>query len=195
MRSTAARSVSVARDSLNVEALPEIVRTDWLEGDTVIVTFVPVDTLERVESVADTLESQRSAADTAQSAHRIDHIVARGDAKSLYRLPPSDTTAVPGTDAPAVHYVLGEEIKIIMLEGAVDRMEVTGQTRGMHLEPVPVIEDSLAAEDAAIDTATAVDTSNAGDTTGALDTLSGSPPGTTPPAAVGAQNRSHRRPG
>jgi len=159
-----ARSVSRARDSLNVEALPEIARTDWLEGDTVIVTFVPVDTLDGVDPVADTIESQESAADTAQSAYRIDQIVARGDARSLYRLPPADTMAVAGADAPAIHYVLGDEIRIIMLEGQVDRMEVAGQTRGMHLEPVPVAEDSLAGEGVQIDTAAAVDTVAAVDT-------------------------------
>ena len=159
-----ARSVSRARDSLNVEALPEIARTDWLEGDTVIVTFLPVDTLDRAQSVADTIESQESAADTAQSAYRIDQIVARGDARSLYRLPPADTMAVAGADAPAIHYVLGDEIRIIMLEGQVDRMEVAGQTRGMHLEPVPVAEDSLAGEGVQIDTAAAVDTVAAVDT-------------------------------
>lgn len=159
-----ARSVSRARDSLNVEALPEIARSDWLEGDTVIVTFLPVDTLDGVEPAADTIESQELAADTAQPAYRIDHIIARGDARSLYRLPSADTMAVAGADAPAIHYVLGEEIRIIMLEGQVDRMEVTGQTRGMHLEPVPVAEDSLAGEAAQIDTAAAADTAAAVDT-------------------------------
>ena len=129
-----ARSVSRARDTLNVEVLPEVARTDWLEGDTVIVTFVAVDT------------TSTPAVDSAQSAYRIDRIVARVEARSLYRLPPSDTIAVPGRDAPAVHYVLGDEITILMAEGEVDRMEVIGQTRGVHLEPVPVpvVPDSLA---------------------------------------------------
>ena len=36
-----ARSVSYAGDSLNVEELPEVARSDWLEGDTIIVTFAP----------------------------------------------------------------------------------------------------------------------------------------------------------
>jgi hypothetical protein len=172
-----ARSVSRARDSLNVDLLPEVARTDWLEGDTVIVTFVPVDTLDRVESVVDAAEGEPLAADTAQSAYRIDKIVARGDARSLYRLPPADTTGVAGVDAPAVHYVLGDEIAIIMADGEVDYMEVTGQTRGMHLEPVPRVEDSLAAEAEPIDTATVGDTATASDTT----TVGGSPPGTQPP--------------
>ena len=172
-----ARSVSRARDSLNVDLLPEVARTDWLEGDTVIVTFVPVDTLDRVESVVDAAEGERLAADTAQSAYRIDKIVARGDARSLYRLPPADTTGVAGVDAPAVHYVLGDEIAIIMADGEVDYMEVTGQTRGMHLEPAPRVEDSLAAEAEPIDTATVGDTATASDTT----TVGGSLPGTQPP--------------
>ncbi len=156
-----ARSVSRARDSLNVETLSEIARTDWLEGDTVIVMFVPADTSER----------RGPAADTAQAAYQIDRIIAQGAARSLYRLPPSDTTAVPGEDEPAVHYVLGDEITIVMVEGDIDHMEVTGQTRGIHLEPVPVMEDSLAARTSGIDTTTALDTT----------TLAGSPRETTPP--------------
>ena len=155
-----ARSVSRARDSLNVETLPEIARTDWLEGDTVIVMFVP----------ADTSESLGPAADTAQAAYRIDRIIAQGDARSLYRLPPSDTAAVLGEDEPAVHYVVGDEITIVMVEGDVDRMEVDGHTRGMHLEPVRVMEDSLAAPSLGVDTTTALDTTSVG----------GSPRGTTP---------------
>jgi hypothetical protein len=51
-------------------------------------------------------------------------------------LPPSDSTAVPGTDPPALHYVVGSEITITMADGQVDQMQVVGQTRGVHLEPV-----------------------------------------------------------
>src|SRR5690606_1741735 len=36
-----ARSISHGRDSLNADVLPELARTDWLEGDTLVVTFVP----------------------------------------------------------------------------------------------------------------------------------------------------------
>ncbi|HSH75966.1 MAG TPA: hypothetical protein VLA09_09820, partial [Longimicrobiales bacterium] len=38
-----ARSVSHARDSLNVETLPELALTDWLEGDTIEVTLTPAE--------------------------------------------------------------------------------------------------------------------------------------------------------
>ena len=81
-------------------------------------------------------------------------------ARSLYRLTPSDTTALPGIDAPAIHYVTGDEITIIMDEGEADRLEVQGRTRGFHLEPLPLSEpDSLASDSATIDTLAAVKSS------------------------------------
>jgi lipopolysaccharide export system protein LptA len=167
-----ARSVSSARDSLNIEELPEIARTDWLEGDTVIVTFVP----------ADSAAAPVSESDTAQTAYVIEQIVARLGARSLYRLPPSDTMAVPGVDAPAVHYVLGDTITIVMVEGEVDRMEVIGQVRGVHVEPVPVqTADSLEADSIAVDTATVSDSSAVADTSTARAPTSAPGPGTPYP--------------
>jgi predicted RecA/RadA family phage recombinase len=117
-----ARSISRARDSLNVESLPEIARNDWLEGDTVVI-------------------SMRQVADTASGSstdveYEIERIVARVGARSLYRLPPEDSAAVPGVDPPAVHYVMGDEITLLMEDGEVQSMEVVGQTRGVHLEPL-----------------------------------------------------------
>jgi len=137
-----ARSFSRARDSLNVEELPDIARTDWLEGDTIVVTFEPVASDSSVTG---------TPPDSTRNAYRIDRIVARVDARSLYRLPPSDSTARPGIDAPAVHYVVGDEITILMTEGELDRMEVTGQTRGVYLEPLPPPEpDSLSPDSAVV---------------------------------------------
>ncbi len=122
--SGSARSVSHARDSLNVEELPELARYDWLEGDTVVVSLV---------HLADSLSA---APDTTGGEYVVDRIVARVGARSLYRLPPEDSTAVAGVDLPALHYVMGDEITIIMREGTVEAMEVVGQTRGVHLEPL-----------------------------------------------------------
>jgi lipopolysaccharide export system protein LptA len=121
-----ARSVSHARDSLNVEALPELARYDWLEGDTIVVMLRP------------TADSMAAPADNASGgAYEVERIVARVGARSLYRLPPEDSTAVAGVDPPAVHYVMGDEITIVMnVEGEVEVMEVVGQTRGVHLEPL-----------------------------------------------------------
>lgn len=137
-----ARSVSRARDSLNVETLPEVARTDWLEGDTIIVTFV-----------TDTLSTQADG-----SGRTVDQIVAQVGARSLYRLIPSDTTARTEGSPPAVHYVVGDMITIRMVEGEVDRMDVEGQTQGVHLEPLrAIVADSLVMDSTMVDT-TAVDT-------------------------------------
>jgi len=119
----AARSVSHARDSLNVDELPEWARYDWLEGDTVIVSLRPA-TVD--STVADTV---------ATGEYEVERIVAKLRARSLYRLPPEDSTAVVGVDRPAVHYVMGDEITIVMREGEVESMVVVGQARGVHYEP------------------------------------------------------------
>jgi lipopolysaccharide export system protein LptA len=129
-----ARSVSTARDSLNVEQLPDIARNDWLEGDTVIITFEPSD-----DGEANDME--------------VDQIIARVNARSLYRLPSNDSTASAGTDAPAVHYVVGREIRITMDDGDIVAMQVEGQTRGVHLEPLGALAaDTAAADTVAVDT-------------------------------------------
>jgi hypothetical protein len=119
-----ARGDSSARDSLNVESLPDVARTDWLEGDTVIAFFVPAPPPD-----------PDLPADTARDEYQLERLVALGHARSLYRLLPSDSASRPGVDAPAVHYVTGAGITITMLEGEVDLMEVDGPTQGWHLEP------------------------------------------------------------
>lgn len=142
-----ARSVSQARDSLNVEVLPEVARQDWLEGDTIVINLEPT----RPDSLA---PSAGTAGEEAEREYEIETIVARVGARSLYRLPPQDSTARAGVDLPAVHYVLGDEITIHMSEGEVQAMEVVGQTRGVHLEP---LSRAAATGDSAV-----ADTSGAG---------------------------------
>lgn len=119
-----ARSVSEAGDSLTVDILPEIARNDWLEGDTVIVNF------REVGPAPSTGDDERP-----ERRLEVDDIVAIGRARSLYRLAPSDSMAHPGVDPPAVHYVVGSEIRIQMENRQVREMEVSGQTQGVHLEP------------------------------------------------------------
>jgi hypothetical protein len=146
-----ARSVSTSGDSLNVEILPDVARSDWLLGDTVIVTFRPRGTAAAADVAIDAPvptddpvpppsegvpPGPTGGADAGADGYEVDRIVARVNASALYRLPPSDSTAVPGTDPPALHYVVGSEITITMADGQVDQMQVVGQTRGVHLEPV-----------------------------------------------------------
>lgn len=55
----------------------------------------------------------------------------------------SDTTEQGGADEepaperrrPALHYVVGDRITIVLRDGEVERMEVQGRTRGLYLEP------------------------------------------------------------
>jgi hypothetical protein len=129
-----ARSVSAARDSLNVETLPALARSDWLEGDTIVVTLAPrADTDAPVAPTADSVVGDSSA---PEREYEVERIVARVNARSLYRLVPEDSTARAGIDPPAVHYVVGDEITIHMRDGEVHTMEVVGQARGWHLEPL-----------------------------------------------------------
>ena len=129
--SGSARSVSHARNALNVESLPSYALTDWLEGDTVVVTFRP-----RSLNSAEVDATSVSDAD-----YEVEQIVARVGARSFYRLLPTDSSAQAGIDPPALHYVVGDEIRIHMNAGEVESMEVLGQSEGIHLEPLSGPQD------------------------------------------------------
>ena len=165
--SGSARSVSEAGDSLTVDLLPEIARTDWLEGDTVIVNFTEVGP---APSAPGDVGGDRRL--------EVDDIIAIGRARSLYRLAPSDSLARPGVDPPAVHYVVGSEIRIQMENQQVQGMQVAGQTQGVHLEPLqrrPPVDSTLVT-----DSLSAVDSTGiVVDTLGAIvDTTRRGAPGT-----------------
>jgi len=131
--------------------LPEVLRNDWIEGDTILAFFVPTDLpssgvgeaegpvipgdsiLHVVELLPPGSGGVGSEADTSQPRYRLDRLVARGNARSLYRVAPSDTTAPPGSPD-AIHYVIGRVITVILTNGEVERMDVEGP-RGLHLEP------------------------------------------------------------
>ncbi|MGW8267730.1 MAG: hypothetical protein ACWGSQ_15300, partial [Longimicrobiales bacterium] len=138
---------SLARDSLNTPDTDPLFRRDWLEGDTIVAIFVPdADSAAAGEAEEPEAEvilpppagarpSEDAPADSAR--YRLDRLVARVDARSLYRIAPTDSTLVEEDDNRlAIHYVIGDEITIVMRGGEVDRMEVAGNTRGIHLEPV-----------------------------------------------------------
>ena len=54
------------------------------------------------------LEAAPSMGNDDQQNYRVETITAKVQARSLYRLTPSDTTASPGIDPPAIHYVTGD---------------------------------------------------------------------------------------
>jgi lipopolysaccharide export system protein LptA len=165
-----ARGESLGGDSLNTVDTPESFRRDWLEGDTIIATFgtgegAPPDPADSLVMALDTLSlleppardpedpdllppDTATAEEPADSEYRLERLVARGNARSFYRLAPSDTTTAPDSAAasdttamptetgPSFHYVIGDEITILLTQGEVEKMEVSGRTRGIHLEPV-----------------------------------------------------------
>lgn len=151
-----AHAVSTARDSLNTPDTPEIIRDDWIRGDTVVAFFE---------------ESPPGEASDSTAGYRLRRLEARGEAASLYRLEPdsaraaSDSVGASGATAPvqpvptaeqeqeappeegevevvrrglepAVHYVTAGEIVIVFLEGQVERMEVRALEQGVHLDPI-----------------------------------------------------------
>ncbi len=90
-----ARGESLARDSLNTEDTPEIARSDWVSGDTIIATFRPV--------AADTTAEAATGPEAGQPAggYQLDQLEARGDAASLYRMTPSGGDGAEGEEGTA----------------------------------------------------------------------------------------------
>ena len=79
-----ARGESLARDSLNTENTPVIARSDWVSGDTITAIFLPAATAEApLEGGAE------PDAGSTDGGYRIERLVARGQAASLYRMTPS----------------------------------------------------------------------------------------------------------
>jgi hypothetical protein len=105
-------------------------------------------------------EVQETPPDSTGADYILQRLLARGRARSMYRMAPSDSTLVGKPGQFAIHYVVGDEITILLnAEGEAEKMEVVGETRGIHLEPLGQSEqaDSLAADTLAVpDTAAVV---------------------------------------
>ena len=80
-----ARGESLDRDSLNTENTPEIARSDWVSGDTIIAFFRPVAAETAPEAAAEPF-----VGDADGGGYELDRLVARGQAASLYRMSPTD---------------------------------------------------------------------------------------------------------
>lgn len=147
---------SAGRDSLNVEDLPEVARRDWIDGHTIEALFARVTSPDTPEAAAaDTVTppgeppvtppepldpaEEPAAADTTEARYRLERLTASGSARSLYRMAARDTGAAAteqGPHQPAIHYVVGDTIVLTLEEGAIRTMDVVGQVRGVHWEPV-----------------------------------------------------------
>ena len=142
------------------EELPDIASRDWMEGSTILAHFVAADSAPTGQVIG----ANRS---------RLETLTAVGEARSLYRMTPSDTATAEPDGPPALHLVEGNQITIHMRGREVVKMEVEGQTVGYHMEPLPP-----GSADAAGDTAAAaLDSANAAPDTAAaaLDSAAVSP--------------------
>ena len=147
-----ARGEAAGPDSLTTPDTPPLISHDWVVGDTIVAFFVEEsDSLAVTDEPLPDRDRDVVEADTAQADFQLERLVARVGARSMYRMAASDSTVVAEGGQFAIHYVVGDEITILLNEeGEAERMEVIGQTRGIHLEPVALrgeAVDSVAVPD------------------------------------------------
>ena len=125
-----ARGISSAQDSLNTEDVPELIRNDWIEGQEITATFTAA---ERDSTLAPSTEPAGEA-----SQYRLDMLVAQGEARSFYRSVRNSAEEPEEGRQPSVNlnYVLGDEIRLFMRDGQVDRMEVDNPS-GTYFQAQP----------------------------------------------------------
>jgi hypothetical protein len=147
-----ARGESAGRDTLNAPDTPPLISRDWLEGDTIVAFFTEGgDSLPAAEEPPPIRDPGVVAPDSSGTAYQLNRLLAQGSARSMYRMAPSDSTLAEEGGQFAIHYVVGDEITILLTEeGEAERMEVVGQTRGIHLEPTGIpgmVADSVIVPD------------------------------------------------
>ena len=131
-----ARGVSSARDSLNSDATDDLIRSDWIEGDTIIATFRS-DSVDAGDPHPGGAELGQPGELAEQPERQLDLLIALGHAKTFYRSAPDSAAAARAAESPPLelHYVSGDEVRLFMKDGEVDRMEVVGRIDGVRLMP------------------------------------------------------------
>jgi hypothetical protein len=127
----------IPTDSLEIaaaEALPEMVRRDWVRGDTIVATFItapPADTAALPTTVAVAAE----AGSAAQPEQVLESLTVSGGAtpaSSAYRS--RDENEAPGGRL-TVNYVIARHIVVSFVDGSVRRVEAEGDVSGVHIRP------------------------------------------------------------
>jgi lipopolysaccharide export system protein LptA len=125
--------------------LPEsVLERDWIEGDELLAVFEPVEGDPMTEPDDPDAVPPPADPETGQEGPRVqlERLEARGNARTLYRSPPEENDA-PEPEAGEdprlwpISYIMANEIRIYMLEGAVERLEARGEVRGIQLDPEP----------------------------------------------------------
>ncbi len=128
-----ARGVSSARDSLNTSATDELIRYDWIQGDTIIATFSSV-SVEPGDPGPGGVEPVEPGERVEPTERQLDLLIARVRASTFYRAAPDSAAAARGCEMLELHYVFGDEVRLFMKDGEINRMEVDNPT-GARLEP------------------------------------------------------------
>lgn len=107
--------------------LPELIRNDWVQGDTVRAYFV-----ERKPVVADARAARPVAAAGSDSTRVLERITAVGTpASSTYRL----REQVGDSVEISVNYLTAKKLDVTFRDGAVQRVSAEGDIRGLYLQP------------------------------------------------------------
>jgi hypothetical protein len=114
-----------APDSLDLK-LPEMIRSDWLRGDTVIAHFT---------EASDSAKARRPKSDTA-SDRVLERLIAIGreakPATATYRMRAAGDT----TNNLEVGYIAARRITAVFKDGAVHDVDAEGQIQGLYLQPI-----------------------------------------------------------
>jgi hypothetical protein len=113
-------------DSVADNSLPELIRNDWVQGDTVRAYFT-----ERTAS--DSLPLPRPPAAAGPDSTRVlERIVALGNpASSTYRM----REQVGDSVELSVNYLTAKMLDVTFKEGAVHKVAAQGDIRGLYLQP------------------------------------------------------------
>ncbi|HEY0672848.1 MAG TPA: hypothetical protein VGD27_11300 [Longimicrobiales bacterium] len=123
-------------DTLTDRSLPELIRNDWVQGDTIRAYFTQKrDTTRRVAAPAPRPGQQRGAvrtAATSDSTRVLERIVALGSpASSTYRLREQAGDSVEIS----VNYLTAKMLDVTFKDGAVHKVMAEGEIRGLYLQP------------------------------------------------------------
>jgi lipopolysaccharide export system protein LptA len=124
-----------------------LIASDWISGDTVIAIFLPRDTVAGTEPDADAPpladanpdpDSSSVPAENGRDSVALERIIARGSARSLYRVDANEERSNGGTARRSgINFVSASEITVVMRDGQMDSTVVSGDAVGLYLDPDP----------------------------------------------------------
>ncbi|HEY0306054.1 MAG TPA: LptA/OstA family protein [Longimicrobiales bacterium] len=114
-------------DTIADRSLPELIRNDWVQGDTVRAFFT-----DRTPGPRPAGQARPVAAVGADTTRVLERIVAIGaPASSTYRL----REQVGDSVAVSVNYLTAKKLDVTFREGAVHKVAAEGAIRGLYLQP------------------------------------------------------------